>query len=215
MSENVKRAYRSPRRVEAAQETRKLIRAAAARLFVAQGVSATSMRQIAEAAGVAERTVYSVFPTKALLFNEVVNIAVVGDEQPVPVAGRADFTAAFTATDPAVAVTILVEFGCALLDRAGDLIMAAIESAGADPDMREFNDRSSEAMTANMLAVAKAWKRNGLLRPGLDPKSAAAMLYTLSSPHVYHLMRRRQGWTTRRYRDWLQANIMSTVMRET
>jgi AcrR family transcriptional regulator len=215
MSENVKRTYRSPRRAEAAQETRKLIREAAVRLFVAQGVSATTMRQIAEAAGVAERTVYSAFPTKAVLFNEVVNVATVGDESPVPVAGRADFTATFTATDPRTAVTTLVDFGCALLDRAGDLIMAAIESAGADPDLREFNDRSSEAMTANLLTVAKAWKRNGLLREGLDAKSAAAMLYTLGSPHVYHLMRRRQGWTTKRYRDWLVDSVMRTVMRET
>src|SRR5205807_262403 len=84
--------------------------------------------------------------------------------------------------------------------QAGDLIMAAIESVGADQDMREFNDRSSAAMTANMLTLTKAWKRNGLLREGLDAKSAAAMLYTLSSPHVYHLMRRRQGWRTKRYR---------------
>lgn len=213
MEETVKRTYRSSRRADSARQTRVLIREAAARLFVEQGVAVTTMRQVAEAAGVAERTVYTAFSTKTALFNEVIDIATVGDEQPVAVAGRADFTKTMSETDPVRAVRVLVDFGVALLERAGALVMAALESSGADPDMREFGDRAKAAMAANMLTVARAWKRNGLLRDGLSADKAADILLALNSPHVYHILRRDQGWTANRYRDWLIDTITTTMLR--
>jgi AcrR family transcriptional regulator len=214
MSDNVKRAYRSPRRAEAAQQTRRMIRDAAARLFVGQGVAATTMRQVAAAAGVAERTVYTAFPTKAALFNEVIDIATVGDELPIPVAERDEFTATQSEPDAVRAARQLVDYGCALLERAGDLITAAIESSGADPDMRDFCQRAAAATAANLLTVARAWERNGLLRDGLDSDRAAAMIYALNSPQVHHALRRDQGWDVDRYRDWLTDTILRTVLRE-
>jgi len=211
MSDDVKRPYRSRRRAESAEQTRELIRAAAARLFVDRGVTATTMRQVAAEAGVAERTVYTAFPTKTALFNEVVNVATVGDDRPVAVAERPEFTDVFTETDPRRAVELIVGFGAALLERAGDLIMAAIESSGADADMREFCERSSAANKANMLALAQAWAHNGLLR--VDAETAATLLHTLCSPHVHHLLRRDQGWSADRYRGWLTDTLLTTVLR--
>ncbi|MFI9386015.1 TetR/AcrR family transcriptional regulator [Kutzneria sp. NPDC052558] len=213
MSDDVKRPYQSRRRAESAEQTRQLIRAAAKRLFETRGVTATTMRQVAAEAGVAERTVYTAFPTKTALFNEVVNIATVGDDRPVPVADRAAFTDLFTERDPRRAVQLMVGFGTALLDRAGDLIMAAIESSGADADMREFCERSSAANKANMLRLARAWADNGLLRDHLDAETAATQLHTLCSPHVHHLLRRDQGWSSDRYRAWLADTLLATVLR--
>ena len=213
MTDDVKRPYRSRRRAESAEQTRELIHDAAARLFVARGVSATTMRQVAAEAGVAERTVYNAFPTKTTLFNEVVNIAIVGDDLPVPVADRTSFTDLVTETDPRRAATLYVTFGVALFERAGDHIMAAIESAGADADMREFCDRSAAANRANMLTLAQAWSDNGLLRPHLDAESAADLLHTLGSPHVYHLLCRLRDWSADRYCEWLIETLLTTVLR--
>ena len=207
MGESVKRTYRSTRRADSARQTRELIRQAAARLFVEQGVAATTMRQVAEAAGVAERTVYSAFSSKTVLFNEVVDIATVGDELPIAVADRTEFMATMTTTDPVTAVRVFVDYGVALLERAGDLAIAALESSGADPDMRDYVERGRTATSANMLTVAKAWKRNGLLRAGLDARRAADMLLALASPQLRHILRRKQGWSVNRYRDWMIDTI--------
>jgi AcrR family transcriptional regulator len=213
MSRDVNRPYRSPRRAEAARQTRQLIREAALRLFVEQGISVTTMKQIAAAAGVAERTVYTAFPSKTALFHEVMDITTVGDELPVPVSDRDEFTATRSEPDAREAVRQLVDFGCALLDRAGDLIIAAIESAGADPDMREWSDRASEETSKNLHSVAQAWHDNGFLRDDLAAEEAGAALYALSSPHVHHLLRRKQGWTAEQYRAWLITTITTTVLR--
>ena len=86
------RAYDAPKRQAAARETRRRIRSAATALFLAQGYAATSMRAVALAAGVAEKTVYLQYATKTALLKEVVETAIVGDDDEVPVAARGWFT---------------------------------------------------------------------------------------------------------------------------
>ena len=86
-----KRGYRSPRRLAAARETRARICAAARELFLADGYAATSMRAIAAAAGVAEKTVYLQFATKSAVLKMVVETAIVGDDEAVPAAERSWF----------------------------------------------------------------------------------------------------------------------------
>ena len=51
------------------------------------------MRSIAQAAGVAVETVYSHLPSKRALLDAVVDVSVVGDEQPVAFADRPEFAA--------------------------------------------------------------------------------------------------------------------------
>ena len=105
MSPEVKRPYRSRRRAAAAAETRARIRKAAARLFVERGYTGTTLRDIAEAAGVGERTLYDAFPTKATLFGHTLDVATVGDEQPVAVEDRPEMVAAREAPDAGVAIS--------------------------------------------------------------------------------------------------------------
>lgn len=213
VSETVKQPYRSKVRAEAALRTRRLIREAAADLFVRNGVAATTMREVAAEAGVAERTVYTAFPNKAALFKEVLDVAVAGDEEPVPVADRPVFTAALTGSDPARVADLVAESAVVIMERAGDLMMTAVESAGADPEMRAIDDHSTTMMAVNMLAMARAWQGAGLLREGVPPQQAADILVTLLSPHAHHLLRRVRGWEPSRYRSWVSDTVARTLLR--
>lgn len=206
--------YTSKVRAEAAKRTRQLIRDAAARLFVERGIAATTMRQVAEEAGVAERTVYTAYPTKTALFKATLDVATVGDEDPVAVAERPTFLVVMTERDRDLVVRAFVDFGVDLLERAGELMMSGVESAGVDPTMREIADENAAAMSANMRAVAEAWQRNGLLREGLDPVQAGGALCALSGAHVHHLLRKYQGWTIEQYRAWMIDTLLRTVFRD-
>jgi AcrR family transcriptional regulator len=212
MSRPVKRPYRSSLREEAARHTRVRIRESAARLFVEQGFVATTMKQVAAAAGVAERTVYAAFPSKADLFNEVLGVATVGDDLPVPVADRPEFRAALAERDGYRALALVVDYGTALLERAGPLIMTTIGSAGADPDMRRIADEGVAATAANLGAFARALADRSSLRPGLDVRQATDVLLALSSPHVHQLLRHDRGWTVELYRDWLLDTLARTLL---
>src|ERR1700757_4096441 len=101
------RRYRSLRREQQARATRARIVAAAARRFLARGYAGTTMRAVAADAGVALPTVELVFGTKARLLKAVIDTAIAGDDEPVPMLARqwapraesmttaAEFTTAF------------------------------------------------------------------------------------------------------------------------
>jgi AcrR family transcriptional regulator len=211
---SVKRTYQSPLRQETARHTRARIRDAAAALFVTQGYAATTMRQVANAAGVAERTVYAAFASKADLFGEVVGVTLTGDELPIAVADRPEFRQALTERDPRRALELLVDYGTALLERAGPLIMAGVRSSGADADMRRFDAEGAQASAANARTMAEALAGLGALRSGLEAQQAADMLFALGSPHVHHLLRQFCGWSAEQYRDWLLDTLTRTLLAE-
>src|SRR5690348_6856478 len=87
------RRYDSELRRRRAQRTRAGVLAAAHRLFVARGWAATGVRDIATAAGVSVKTIYDTFGSKADLFKTVVDVAVVGDDEPVAMMERPEFAA--------------------------------------------------------------------------------------------------------------------------
>ncbi|MEU7852410.1 helix-turn-helix domain-containing protein [Nonomuraea sp. NPDC049141] len=204
MGGDVKRAYRSAARAASAAATRARIRDAAARLFVERGYVATTMREVASAAGVGERTLYDAFPTKAALFTHTLSVATVGDEEPVRVFDRPEMTAARHQVDPRATIAQLITYSTHLLERAGDLIMVSVEAAGADPDMRAAADAGADATHRVHLALTTALHQRGALRDGLDPTTAADTLYALASPHMHQLLRRHRGWPVERYAAWLE-----------
>src|SRR6476646_4300185 len=85
---NRRRAYHSPRRREQAAATRAAILAAAQRLFERQGYAATTMAAIAREAGVALKTVYLAFETKAGVLRALWHLLLRGDTADAPVAER-------------------------------------------------------------------------------------------------------------------------------
>jgi AcrR family transcriptional regulator len=77
-------------------------------LFLADGYVATTLEAVARRARVGARTVYLRFGTKAALFKRVIDVAIVGDTQPVDVLGRDWMRDALTAPTAAERLTYLL-----------------------------------------------------------------------------------------------------------
>ena len=76
-----RRRYHSPKRAQAALERRRRMRAAAERLFMRDGYEPTTvLAGIAAEAGVAEKTLYLAYPSKAALLSEIIRVGVRGGE---------------------------------------------------------------------------------------------------------------------------------------
>ena len=203
MSEAVTRTYQSPLREEAARETRRRIREAATALFVEHGFVATTMRQVAARAGVAERTVYTVYPTKTDLFRDAVDVALVGDELPVAIRDREEVMTAMAEHEGRRALARAVAYNVAISERANDLIMAGELSAGADADMRQLSHEGATVMAAGLREFAATLAGHGSLRPDVEVDRAGDILFFYLSPHTHHLLRRVRGWTAEEFEEWL------------
>src|SRR5260370_31000266 len=78
----VKRPYQSSLRGAQAEATREAVIAAAARLFAEKGYAATSIEEIAAAAGVSRAAVFTSVGGKAKLLKTALDVAIVGDDEP-------------------------------------------------------------------------------------------------------------------------------------
>jgi len=198
-----KREYRSPRRLAAARETRARICAAARELFLADGYAATSIRAIASAAGVAEKTVYLQFATKSAVLKMVVETAIVGNDEAVPAAAQSWFLEAVAETDLDRKLEQLVALTCDLHQRSGPVFAVARGAAAVDPDVAALWAAGKQGHLADMTRMARSFQETGLLPPGQDVESATTTLYVLLGPETWHLIRKELGQDETAYRTWL------------
>ena len=90
---NARREYDNSGREEQAALTRRRILDAAHRVVVRNGYVATTMVAIAKEARVSRETVYKAFRSKPELIKQVYDVALVGDEEPIPLRDRAAYRA--------------------------------------------------------------------------------------------------------------------------
>src|SRR3954469_4352156 len=88
-----KRRYDSSRRREMADVNRRAILDAARELFLSHGYAATTIAEIASAAGVSVETVYKAFRNKPGVAKAVFDVGVVGEDEPVPMFERPEIKA--------------------------------------------------------------------------------------------------------------------------
>ncbi len=206
------RPYRSPRREAAALETRRRIRTAARELFLTHGYAGTSMRAVATAAQVAEKTVYLQFTTKSALLKEVVEVALVGDEAPVPAAGRDWFVEILQEPDAARAVRRLAEETTALHERTGALFAVARGAAASHPEVAALWEGGKRGHLADMTLLARALEEHGALPRALEVEAATHTLYVLLGPETWHLLRAELGLSAGAYREWLTTQLSRSLV---
>jgi AcrR family transcriptional regulator len=204
---HVKRPYSSPARTEQARQTRARIRAAGEALFVRLGYAATSMKAVAREAGVAERTVYLNFPTKALLLNEIIRVTVRGHDRDESLLAGETFRSVLDAP----AGRLLHEFALAstaLMERTARILAIGEAAATVDPALSEYRDRGHAATRADLREVAGALRRRGELAAGVTVDQAADTLFALAANEALYLRLIDEcGWTNDRYAQLIETLV--------
>ena len=126
------RPYRSIKRQEQARRTRRQILDAASEAFRASGYAGTTMNAVATAAGVSVPTVELVFSTKASLLKEAIDVAIAGDDEPVPILERPWVAEIQVTTTPEQFLAGVAQVMVASAKRADALVLAAFEAARSD-----------------------------------------------------------------------------------
>jgi AcrR family transcriptional regulator len=201
------RTYRSSRREQQARRTRQRILAAATAEFLAAGYAPTTMRAVAAAAGVSVPTVELAFGNKARLLKAAIDVAIAGDDEPVPVLQRDWAARAQTTTTVEDFLAVVGEVVVDAAQRAAGLVVAAFEAAHIDPTMRALADQ-----LASQRATTVAWIVDGImqrspLRIESDRGQAIDTIWLLMDPVVFCRLTRDRAWTPERFERWFTDSI--------
>lgn len=204
-------AYDNSGRAERARQTRARVIAAAGASFVESGYAATTIRGIAQDAGVSPETVYKTFRNKATLLKAVYDVALAGDGEPIPMSERPEFQAGRLAADPVAAAVAYGQRAGWLSERIAPLLRVVVASRGADPELDAFAATTDAERLVGATMAVTHWAEHGWLKAGLTPERARDTVWMLISPAVFLLLDER-GWSLAEYAQWLADALLGTVL---
>jgi len=204
------RRYDSSRRQARAQESRAAVLRAALDRFLEQGYASTTIAQVADDADVSVETVYKTFGNKAGLLKAVFDVAVAGDDEPVPMVERDDIQRVIAEPDAARKLALYFEHFVDTMPRTAPVQLLVRDAAATNDDAnavwRQLRREQLEAMTQ----FARDLDATGQLR--VPATTARDLLWTYHSLELYELLVLERGWSRKRYRAFLLDALVAALL---
>ena len=182
-----------------AEDNRAAVLAAAAELFATRGWS-IGMRDIAKAAKVSVETVYATAGNKGELLLRAIDIGIVGDDEPVPLADRPEFLA-LGEGERAERVAAVARLVAESNQRIAALNRTFAHAATSDAALAE---RWSEYEATQREQYAEGAQ---LVLGRRAPQDVVDGIWALGSADVYLQLTATAGWSPEKYRHWLADRI--------
>ena len=165
MTRSVKRrGYDSPVRQEQAAQTRARIVEAAGELFEAHGYARTTVRQIAEGAGVAVDTVYATFGAKPRVLTALIDDRLAGGTSVANVMERPEALAVRDEVDQRRQIALLAHDLADVVSRVGPVFEIMRTAASVEPAMAEVYAEMQGYRLENMRHAIRWIAARGPLR---------------------------------------------------
>lgn len=207
----VKRNYDASRRRAAADRTRGRILDAARKLFLRDGYATTTVAAIAADAGVAPQTVTKAFANKAGIVKALFDVALVGDDDAVPLEARERIVAMHAEPDPRAKLAMYAATLTQMLPRTAP-IQILLRQAGGDPGLAEVWSQIRAGRLAGMSNLAANLAAGGHLRDGVSVQQARDVLWAYSSPDLYELLVVERRWSRKRYAAFLADAVIAALL---
>jgi AcrR family transcriptional regulator len=200
------RSYRSELREQQAERTRDLIAAAARARFLEKGWAGTTVRSVAEGAGVSEATVYSVYGSKAGLAGSLIDAA----EQSADVR-RTVVELQERAGNAGEQLRAFVGFDRRLYERGGDVIRILGEGRRQHPDLGAAYDEGRRRGDSERTKVFSSWPRK-VWRRGIDTERAIAVYGIVVSLESFDTATRDYGWSPDQVENWWHGTLAELLI---
>jgi AcrR family transcriptional regulator len=154
-----------------ASDTYEKILSAARRLFVKQGYTATSIRQVAESAGIGKATIYHHFPDKQAIVIALVQRNITSMEDALHLVSAEK--------DPRRRIQVATEASIGFLFESADILQVARrEIPGGRDQMQGGYAKFFKEYMALLSDAIHLGTQQGIFRP-IDPVNAARVLMTM------------------------------------
>jgi AcrR family transcriptional regulator len=203
-------AARRPRQ-ERSRATRKRIVEAATRLFVRDGYVTTTVAAIAEEAGVAVQSLYVGFGSKLGVLTAALDVAIVGDDEPVALLERGWVQDLVDMPDARDAVGLLVIQARQIIDRTYALY-AIVQAAAATEAGELLADNKRQRYEGVRVKAGYLSKKRGFAA-GVTVEKAADLLYVVTSEESYGLFVVDRGWSPDAWQQWCTDTLRAALCR--
>jgi AcrR family transcriptional regulator len=205
-----KRPYASTVRREQAERTRARIVEAAGERFEANGYARTSIREVAEAAGVAVDTIYAVFGTKARLLTALIDARLGAAAGVDNVMDRPEALAVRDEPDPRAQLRRFSRDIADVSARVRPVYEILRTASAVEPEMASVHAEMEGYRLRNMQQAADWIAAHGPLR--VDTERAGEIIWVLASPDVARMLCEGRGWSQDEYGAWLEDMLVRALL---
>ena len=207
-----KRRYRAPKREAAAARRREAIVRAAKELFEERGWGATRVHDIAESAGVSQKTVEALFGTKAALLQAAVDYAIRGDTEPLPMPQREAVARMEAAPDAAAMLALHAAHVRAVNERSARIAAAVEHAAAADPAVAALWQQMNRNRAFGVRWATDTLRAKRGRRPHLARHEVEATFWVALDWSTYRTLTEHAGLDPTGFERWLGRYYAATLL---
>jgi AcrR family transcriptional regulator len=211
-SDAVKRPYDASRRQAQSRQLRVEVAEAARRLFVERGFAATTIGDVATAAGVSQQFVYAAFGGKRGLLSKVVDWTLAGDDEPIPLAERPSVQAIQQERTTAGKCALHARHIRLLAPRVCPLVRMLRSAADADPDARAIYEAGEQGRRTSLTQFVADLRTAGGLRAGLTDEQAVDAIWSLTPDVLWTALVTRCGWSDDDFEVWYAGQVAAAAL---
>jgi AcrR family transcriptional regulator len=208
---NQSRKYSSTLREEQAARTRVRILDAAAELFLARGYARTTIKDIADAGGVARDTVHAVFGNKARILTALIDTRLAPAGSAPNARERPEALAIKREQDQRKQIELFASFIAELSTNIRPIFEMLRTASAVEPEAADVFREMDRYRLHNMQVYARWIAARGTLR--VSTRRAAEMMWALASPDVGRMLCDELGWSQRQHANWLADTLGRALLR--
>ena len=206
------RPYDTTNRQRQAAETRRRIFEAAQELFTRDGYVTTTIAAIADHAGVAVQTVYASTKSKREILKGIIDLAISGEDEQVPVQASSRWQEIEAEPDPRTKLRELARLHRDICVREAPAFAIMADAAGSDPEIRTLMHDMADQRHQDHHRLAKTLHQTSHIRPDLSSRRAADIIWALANEQTYLALVRDRRWSTQDYEDWLADQLIAALL---
>lgn len=135
-----------------------------------------------------------------------------GAEDHTPMLERANVQAVSQEHDQHRQLQMFAEVVANNLDQVAVVSEIMTEAAKVEPDFDRILQKLNKQRLEHMTAAVQQFAANGPFRKNIDEAYARDTVWTLTSPEVFLLLRRDQGWSKEQYSQWLADLLIRALL---
>ncbi len=206
------RNYDATGRREQARRTRLTVLEVARRRFLESGYAATTLGSVAELAGVSVETIYKAFDNKPGLVKAIFDVAVVGDDEPVPILQREFVRRNIAEPDPRKKLAEYGEHVGEISPRTCPILLVVRDAAASDPGAAGVWANLQAERLTGMTVFAQHLASGDHLRVDVSIEEARDVLWTHNSVELWDLLVNQRGWSNERFGRWVGKQLIAALL---